>query len=65
MSESVSTELLSNCTYQAINHFPFTTEKNQSEIQNYNRTDILDLLSRMIDTYNKLYIDVDTGSTIK
>lgn len=65
MSESVSTELLSNCTYQAINLFPHTTEKNQSEIQSYNRTDILDLLSKMIDTYNKLYIDVDTGSTIK
>jgi hypothetical protein len=65
MSESLSTESLLNCTNQAIIQFPFTTDKNRTDIQNYNRTDVLNLLGQMIETFSKLHVDLDTGNFVK
>jgi hypothetical protein len=65
MSESVKTSSLINCTNQAIMKFPYTTDKNYSDIENYNRTEVLDLLGQMIETFNKLHSDLDTVYSLK
>lgn len=66
MSESIKTELLVNCTQKAIIQFPYTIDKNQSlNLEYYNRSHILELLSEMIQNFKKLQVDLDIGNSVK
>lgn len=49
MTEAVQTETLLNCTRLLLNKIQWTSFINSSEIENANRTEILELLSKLIE----------------
>lgn len=54
MSENVDTELLVNCTILAVKRFELTSIVNTSQLNNLNRTDIIYLLSGIIENKDNL-----------
>lgn len=54
MSENVDTELLVNCTILAVKRFELTSMVNVSQVNSLNRSDIIVLLSGIIENRNNL-----------
>ncbi|KAI8129157.1 Tachykinin-like peptides receptor 86C [Lucilia cuprina] len=54
MSENVDTELLVNCTILAVKRFELTSIVNTSQLNNLNRSDIIGLLSGIIENRDNL-----------
>lgn len=63
--DSVNTEVLINCTIETVEKFPFTPLKNNTDLFDCNRSQIIEHISEMITKTNGLYIDADSGSTVK
>lgn len=59
MIDSVPTNVLQNCTIEVINRYPKLSNENVTNIANYNRSNVVDILS---DTFMK-FSDVYTDTT--
>lgn len=48
MIENVTTELVMNCTLLVVERFPWMTNVNATQVAEYNRTELLDLLAEIL-----------------
>lgn len=61
MAEEVDLDLLRNCTILTVNKFPWTTTLNETAVIGVmNLTDVIDLISNMIDFYSEKYLEDDS-----
>jgi hypothetical protein len=54
MVDNVTTELLMNCTLLVVERFPWMTVVNATQIADYNRTELLDLLGDILTEEQRL-----------
>ncbi|XP_055387751.1 tachykinin-like peptides receptor 86C [Condylostylus longicornis] len=61
MSENVDTELLINCTILAVNRFTLTEVINATNLNSFNRSDIVHLLSSIIENEDEISGDISAA----
>jgi hypothetical protein len=54
MVDNVTTELLMNCTLLVVERFPWMTVVNVTQVADYNRTELLDLLGDILTEEQRL-----------
>ncbi len=55
MIDSVPTYILQNCTIEVLNRHPDLSNVNDTTIQNYNRSTVVDLLSDIFSKHSDTY----------
>lgn len=65
MIDSISTNVIKNCTADAIDKYPDLSLKNSSDIQFFNRSDALDILSDILTQHTLRYSDTESHSSLR
>lgn len=61
MGDEVDLDLLRNCTVLAVNKFPWATTVNDTAlIENMNLTQVIDLITDMMDEFRERYLEDDS-----
>lgn len=57
MIDSVPTNVLQNCTIEVISRYPKLANENVTNIANYNRSNVVDILSDTFVKFSDVYTD--------
>lgn len=65
MIDSVPTNVLQNCTIEVINRYPKLSNENITNVANYNRSNVVDILSDIFIKYSDVYTETTSQIIFK
>ena len=65
MIDSVPTNVLQNCTIEVINRYPKLSNENITDVANYNRSNVVDILSDIFIKYSDVYTETTSQIIFK